>query len=206
VQTPESELKSARQELGERLKELMRRYQAADATAADELVGCVNPMLSRYFYTLSGNARHLDDVLQECWLRIHRARHSYRPGEPVLPWLFSIARHARVDHYRRWQRSSGRESGIDNLTHQPAADPRQTLEDSLQAQAILGLLDHLPAPQREVLMMLKMNDMSVEEIALATGSTIPAVKQKAYRAYQALRQALGLATRRGEAKNELRGI
>lgn len=192
----------AQQKLGEDLIELMARYQAADASAADELVACVTPMLSRYFYALSGNARHLEDVLQECWLRIHRARQSYHPGEPVLPWLFSIARHARVDHYRKWQRSAGRESSIDSSTNEPTTDPRRGIEDSLQARAILRLLDHLPAAQREVLLMLKMNDMSVEEIALATGSTVPAVKQKAYRAYQSLRSALGLATRKSGEKGE----
>lgn len=192
----------AQQKLGADLIELMTRYQAADVSAADELVACVTPMLSRYFYALSGNARHLEDVLQECWLRIHRARQSYHPGEPVLPWLFSIARHARVDHYRKWQRSAGRESSIDSSTNEPTTDPRRGIEDSLQARAILRLLDHLPAAQREVLLMLKMNDMSVEEIALATGSTVPAVKQKAYRAYQSLRSSLGLATRKGGEKGE----
>lgn len=196
---------SVREELGARLQELMRRYQAADSVAADELVATINPMLSRHFLALSGNSRHLEDILQECWLRIHRARHSYRPGEPVLPWIFAIARRARVDHYRRWQRTSGREASIEELTLQPSADPRPGMEDSLQAQAIISLLDHLPEAQREVLIMMKINDMSVEEIARATGSTVPAVKQKAYRAYQALRQALGLATRRVEVKDEVRG-
>ena len=189
-------------DLSRLLPELMRRYQAADADAADALVGLLNPILARYYYAITGDARLVDDLLQDCWLRIHRARSSYRPGEPVLPWIFAIARHTRVDSYRRWQRSAGRESNIDDIPRHPASDPRQALDARLQAGAILNALQSLPEGQREVLMMLKVGDMTVEEVAQATGSTAPAVKQKAYRAYQAVRRILGL--QRKEESDELR--
>jgi RNA polymerase sigma-70 factor (ECF subfamily) len=48
----------------------------------------------------------------------------------------------------------------------------------------------LPESQREVLIMLKVNGLSVEEIARATSSTVGAVKQKAHRAYEKLRNLL----------------
>ncbi len=177
---------------------LMVRYQQADAGAADELVRLLNPVLSRYFYALGGSTGPVDDLLQECWLRLHRARRSYRPGEPVLPWVLAIARHTRVDQYRRWQRSSGRESNIDLMAEHPSADPRVPIENRLRADQILALMDGLPEGQREVLIMLKVGGMSVEDVARATESTAPAVKQKAYRAYQAVRRALGLKNDRGE--------
>jgi hypothetical protein len=41
---------------------------------------------------------------EETWLCIHEVRHTYRPGQPVLPWLYAIARNIRVDHYRKTQR------------------------------------------------------------------------------------------------------
>ncbi|MBK7928324.1 MAG: RNA polymerase sigma factor [Bryobacterales bacterium] len=101
----------------------MSRYQQADPAAADELVARLHPILTRFYYALTGNARLVEDLLQECWLRIHRARHTYRPGDPVLPWVLAIARHTRVDQYRRWQRTSGRESSIDGIDRHPQADP-----------------------------------------------------------------------------------
>lgn len=190
--------------LSEILVHLMHRYQQADAAAADELVSLVNPILARYYYALTGNARIVEDLLQECWLRIHRARQSYRPGGPVLPWLLAIARHTRVDQYRRWQRSSGRESSIDAIAQHPSSDLRATIETRLEANSILAVMKTIPEAQREVLMMLKVGGMSVEEVARATGSSSAAVKQKAYRAYQAVRRALGLKQEQGEESDDVR--
>ncbi|MCC6392078.1 MAG: RNA polymerase sigma factor [Bryobacterales bacterium] len=172
----------------------MRRYQQADGEAADRLVTALNPILARYFYGLAGGARHIDDLIQECWLRIHRARHTYRSGEAVLPWVFAIARHTRIDLYRRWQRSAGREGSLEDLAFPPLTDPRPAMETNLEAESIKALLGGLPEGQREVLVMLKTGGMSVEEVARATGSTAAAVKQKAYRAYKALRLVLGLSS------------
>ncbi|MBK7928323.1 MAG: hypothetical protein IPJ98_12765 [Bryobacterales bacterium] len=55
-----------------------------------------------------------------------------------------------------------------------------------------------------MLLMLKVSGMSVDEVARATGSTTAAVKQKAYRAYQSIRQALGLRQGKGENSDDLR--
>lgn len=190
--------------LSEILVQLMYRYQQADAGAADELVSRITPILARYYYALTGNARIVEDLLQECWLRIHRARQSYRPGDPVLPWLLAIARHTRVDQYRRWQRSSGRESSIDAMAQHPSSDLRATMETRLEANSILAVMKTIPEAQREVLMMLKVGGMSVREVARATGSTSAAVKQKAYRAYQAVRRALGVKQEQGEESDDVR--
>jgi RNA polymerase sigma-70 factor (ECF subfamily) len=174
------------------LRDLMQRYQQADRAAADELVARVSPMLRRYYYSLTGDPRMVEDLLQDCWLRIHRARQSYRPGDPVLPWIFAIARHTRVDQYRRWKRSAGRESSIDAMQSHPSSDLRTAVEKRLEANSILAVMETIPEAQREVLMMLKVSGMSVEEVARATGSSAAAVKQKAYRAYEAVRRILGL--------------
>lgn len=187
-----------------RLCSLMAGYQAGDPAAVDELVKEVNPILSRFYLGLTGNPQHLDDLLQDCWMRIHRARHSYRPAEAVLPWIFAVARHSRVDSYRKWQRTSGRESNLDGLARPPSSDPRQEFDAAIEAHAILRIIDGLPDGQREVITMLKVTGMSVEEVARATGSTGTAVKQKAYRAYQAIRRALGITTARTEESDELR--
>lgn len=199
-ETPRIEPKTGsdgRTALYEALIQLMRRYQQADADAADELVTLVNPILSRFYYALTGNPGLVEDLLQECWLRIHRARQSYRPGDPVLPWLLAIARHTRVDQYRRWKRSSGRESSIDAMPHHPSSDPRFTMETRLEANSVLSIMETIPEAQREILLMLKVSGMSVEEVARATGSSSAAVKQKAYRAYQSVRRALGLRSEEG---------
>src|SRR5260370_36231069 len=86
------------------LPQLMSRYQQADATAVSLLVQRLSPQLFRFFAGQMGNRADAEDMLQDLCLRIHRARHAYRPGEPVLPWVYAIAHCGRTDNYRRLRR------------------------------------------------------------------------------------------------------
>src|SRR6202161_3600950 len=95
------------------LDTLMARYQAGDSAAVTALVEGVSPQLHRFFMAQSANRSDADDLLQETWLRIHRVRHTYRAGEPVLPWLYAIARHVRVDHFRKAVRTTTREQSLE---------------------------------------------------------------------------------------------
>ncbi len=174
------------------LTKLMQLYQSGDAGGANQLVERLQPILARYFYANASDPSQVEDLLQDCWLRIHGARHSYRPGEPVLPWVFAIARHARVDQHRRLRRTSGREFSIDRAgAALPFLDPHPRLDGSIEARRILAIVEDLPVAQKEVLVMLKIVGMSIEEVAIATGSTSNAVKQKAFRAYRTIRKRLG---------------
>jgi RNA polymerase sigma-70 factor (ECF subfamily) len=62
----------------------MERYQQADPDAPAALVGALSPALLRFFKSQVASREQADDLLQETWLRIHRVRHTYRPGQPVL--------------------------------------------------------------------------------------------------------------------------
>lgn len=171
----------------EKLKELMVRYQTADREAATTLVELLSPMLLRFLAGPVYTRPYAEDMLQDCWLRIHRARHSYRPGTPVLPWVFAIARHARVDGYRRRRHIDSRESALEQL---PDSDGRAAVSPSMPDRDLWRFVRQLPHSQQEVILMLKVSGMSLEEVARATGTTVGAVKQKAHRAYVKLREML----------------
>ena len=174
---------------GHPAEHLMALYQQADASAAAALVDLLSPQLYRFFAAQMGSTHEAEDMLQEVWLRIHRVRHTYRPGEPVLPWVYAIAHRVRIDNYRKRSRISSREVGTDVLPElQAQADQRTDLPPFDEMVAAL------PESQREVLVMLKVNGLSIEEIACATASTPGAVKQKAHRAYERLRSLLKPAT------------
>jgi RNA polymerase sigma-70 factor (ECF subfamily) len=166
------------------LQMLMVRYQEGDWPAATALVNHLSPPLHWFFMTQHISRRHADDLVQETWLRIHQIRHTYRPGQPVLPWLYAIARHVRIDHYRKTSRSETREEQVDHLPEMP--EPRRD-RPGVDLEA---LLSSLPESQREVIVMLKVSGMSLEEVARATSSSVGSVKQKAHRAYQKLRDEL----------------
>src|SRR5580658_8737468 len=97
----------------------MERYQQADPEAPAVLVGAISPALLRFFRSQVASREHADDLLQETWLRIHRVRHTYRPGEPVLPWIYAIARRVRVDGYRRTRRITLHEIAMELLPERP---------------------------------------------------------------------------------------
>lgn len=171
------------------LEDLMTSYQKADPSAAAELIRQVSPVLLRFLAVHAHTREQAEDLLQECWLRIHKARHTFRPGAPVLPWIFAIARHTRVDGFRKRRRIESHELAIEDV-HQvpgPAESPSANSIPDLSR-----LIGELPDSQREVLSMLKVSGMTLEEVARATGSTIGAVKQKAHRAYEKLRAKLAL--------------
>src|SRR5579862_6174179 len=91
---------------GLELEQLMARYQAGDAAAAHALIVQLSPRLYRFLALRSASRLDADDLLQDTWLRIHRVRRTYRAGQPLLPWVFAIARRVRVDHYRRSVRTT----------------------------------------------------------------------------------------------------
>ena len=167
----------------------MERYQQADPEAPGALIVAVSPALLRFFRSQAANREQADDLLQETWMRIHRIRHTYRPGEPVLPWIYAIARRVRIDGYRRTRRITVHESAMDVLPEPlPQIEPRNPLPE------FEALIAALPEGQREVVTMLKVGGLSLEEVARATSSTVGAVKQKAHRAYERLRKLLQISS------------
>ena len=123
-------------------------------------------------------------------MRIHRVRHTWRTGDPLLPLLFAIARRVRIDHYRKSLRTTAREEQVESISE--LGVPASSSAGKGEWEALLA---PLPPAQREVIAMLKVAEMTLEEVARATSSTVGAVKQKAHRGYETLRvrlSAMGL--------------
>jgi RNA polymerase sigma-70 factor (ECF subfamily) len=170
------------------LEELMRRYQQGDTTAGAALVECLTPQLYRFFASLTNSNADAEDMLQEAWLRIHSIRHTYRGAEPVLPWLYAIARSVQVKDHRRRRWLAWREAGVGIF---PSSSAR---EDKAGRMPAFGeLVGRLPQDQREVLTMLKISGLSAEQVARATSSTAWAVKRRLGRAHDRLRRLLAPA-------------
>ena len=153
----------------------------------EELVRRLSPSLWRYFLSSHTSWSDTEDLLQDCWIRIHRSRHTYRPAEPVLPWIFAIARHTRLDGYRRRRLRESREILVASPPEVAIHGEQTRAQDTSR---FTRLLESLPDSQRDVILMLKVSDMTLEEVARATSSTVGAIKQKAHRAYAKLRQTI----------------
>ena len=170
---------------GAHLESLMERYQQSDENAARMLIDALSPQVFQFFLAQVRDRSHAEDLLQDFWLRVHRARHTFQRGRPLLPWAFAIARRVRVDQYRRTRTIRQHELQTDDLPEFSSPEPTRALPDVSQ------LLEHLPPAQRETVLLLKVSGLSLEEVARATGSSIGAVKQKAHRAYENLRKRFG---------------
>jgi len=180
------------------LEMLMARYQQGDFAAATSLIQRLSPRLHRFFAVQIASRGDADDLLQETWLRLHEVRRTYRAGEPLLPWLYAIARHIRVDHYRKERRLATRQGRLEEMP--PVAGPPAAPAETPGLEALLA---PLPESQREVIAMLKVAGMSLEEVARATSSSVGSVKQKAHRGYQKLRERL---TSMGLGKERTEGL
>ena len=159
------------------LESLMELYQQANSEATIKLIGVLTPLLYRFLASQLGNRLEVDDLLQDVFLKIHQSRHTYRPDQPLLPWVFAIARHVRVSDYRRRYRTSMREVAVEDI-------PQRVFNcrpDRHGAPGLPALIAGLPYSQREVLILLKVNELGLREAAKATSSRVGAVKQKAYR-------------------------
>jgi RNA polymerase sigma-70 factor (ECF subfamily) len=166
---------------------LMTGYQQGDPAAVDLLVARLSPSLWRFFISTSRSPADAEDLLQECWIRLHKARHTYRSSEPLLPWVFAIARYTKLDGYRKRRRRESKELQVEILPDVGGADPPAP---EAREGRFHQLLEQLPESQREVILLLKVSDMSLEEVARATSSTVGSIKQKAHRAYAKLREII----------------
>ena len=178
----------------EREAELMARYCDGDRAAFDALYAEVAPRLFGFLHKLVGDRALAEDVLQETLLKLHEARGFYVRGADPVPWMFTIARHAAFDELRKKKRARVRLVGDeDRAPPEPRADlsgapePARGSDDPAGAEA-LAALESLPAPQRQALLLTKVEGLSQAEAAARAGTTPGAIKLRAHRAYVALRK------------------
>ena len=162
----------------------MECVQRGDREAYRALLTDIASPLLRFLRPRIADPHELEDVYQDTLMALHRARHTYDPSRPFEPWLFSIARHVLVDHFRRRGVRAAREVLVDVL-------PERGEDDGGEAPRLEKALDRLPAAQREAFEMLKLEGLSVAAAAARAGTTTGALKVRAHRAYKALRILLG---------------
>src|SRR3954464_483688 len=96
-------------------KELMQRYCDGDASAFRELYALVAPRLLGYLLKMARSRALADDLLQQTFLKVHRARAAYVRGADPLPWIYSIAHRTFIDEVRKGKRSKVNVADGDDL-------------------------------------------------------------------------------------------
>ncbi|HMJ55783.1 MAG TPA: RNA polymerase sigma factor [Polyangiaceae bacterium] len=183
----------------ESLNEAMNRYAQGEQSAFAILYDGLEQKLRAFLTRLTGAPVVADDLLQETFMRIHRARGSFDARAAVVPWAYAIARNAWLDHVRaakvrgEMPRATGNDdaAGSSDAPTGPDADSEQLAIARQTAALVESVLRRLAPAQREAFVLLRYEGMSVDDAAAVLGSTPTAVKLRAFRAYEALRAALG---------------
>ena len=179
-------------------KDLMTRYCDGDEGAFRELYALVAPRLLGYLLKMARERALADDLLQQTFLKVHRARAAYVRGADPLPWIYSIAHRTFIDETRKHKRAVVRVGEAEELPEVPAgltgeSDDRRddTRPDPELMAAALAALAALPVQQREAVVLTKLDGKTVAEAAEIAGTTVGAMKVRAHRGYEALRKLLG---------------
>ena len=171
-------------------EELMAAHIGGDRASFALLFERWAPRLHGFFLRATGDSATAEDLLQQTFLKAHRGRDSFGPPRILKSWLFSIAAHSLKDELRRRKRAPLEEDAATERELEGAGDSQQLLESRERALAVRAAIDRLPETQRSVLYLHRFEQMSFGEVATALGTTEGAVRLRAFRAYQQLRQAL----------------
>jgi RNA polymerase sigma factor (sigma-70 family) len=171
----------------------MAAYAAGDDAMFDALFKSLAPRLTAFFMRAFPDRALSDDLLQSTFVRLHAARHSYRPGSPVRPWVFTIAARVRIDELRRRRRrpQHNGELDMDQVPSNEELDtPGRALDEDVRIRKVRDAIDSLPESQRLVIHLHRFEELSYAEIGEALGVSEGAARIRAFRAYATLRERL----------------
>jgi RNA polymerase sigma-70 factor, ECF subfamily len=179
-------------------QKLMLRVKQGDESAFESLVDLYRSQVVGMVYRYLGDAARAEDVAQEAFLRVYRARKSYKPLAQFKTWLFRIVYNLVVNEANARKRNAAlslerlraSEDGAFFVEDENAPIPEKELEHAeLLAKVREAVLD-LPENQRMALVMNKYRDMPYVEIAQAMGLSVEAVKSMLFRAREKVRNKL----------------
>ena len=170
---------------------LLRRAGEGDQAAFLELYDRHREPIYRFAYRVLGEVDIAEDVTHDCFLSLIRKPENFRPGRASLrTYLFAAARNLALKHFR----STGRETGLDEMAEEPQLPqrhgPLRKLLDEELASEVRRAVFSLPPMQREALILFEYEGLSLAEIAEITDADVGAIKSRLYRARGQLKELL----------------
>ncbi len=166
---------------------LIRAAQDGDVRAFAALVDMYYARCLRFALHMLANRSDAEEVVQDTFVRVYRALPSYVEQESFEPWLFRIlANRCRSAGSRERRRAEFVEFG--DVPDRPS---EQRHDDAIAWREEIALaLAALPSEQREAFLMRHVEDLSYDDMSLATGAGVSALKMRVKRACDALRSWL----------------
>ena len=172
----------------------IRCARAGDDDAFALLVETYQTAIYNLCYRMLGESNEAEDAAQEAFLRAYSQLATYDPARSFKTWLFSIASHHCIDRLRKrrltWLSLDEDELPPHPALREPAPGPEEVAVRRQQTAVIQGYLSQLAPEDRAVIVMRYWYDLSYEEIAEATRTTVSAVKSRLHRARGAMADML----------------
>ncbi len=169
---------------------LMLRYQDGDVGAFETLYRRHKDPVYRYLLRLSGHPDVAEDVFQEVWGKIIKARENYRPTAKFTTFLYRVAHNCFIDHVRRNRRHAGATEFKPELFSDQGESLELTTERQLARQRLAEALGTLPEEQRDAFLLHEEGGLSVDQIASVTGCNRETAKSRLRYAVAKLRAAI----------------
>ena len=170
--------------------ELMLRLKAGDPASFGLLLARYRGPVIHFLYRMVQNAAVAEELAQEVFLRVYRARASYVASAKFTTWLFRIALNLALNNLRdaRDQKENASLDELQVADRGPSAEQR--LVEAARLAEIRGAIRALPDKQRAAVLMHKYEEMGYAQIAEVLGCSESAVKSLLFRAYETLRARL----------------
>ena len=182
--------------------DLMLRVKDGDEASFAYLLSKHRDPIVNYLYRMVQNAAVAEELAQDVFLRVYRARQTYVPTAKFTTWLYRIATHVALNSLRDGRNARNVEYLDDDSREIPLElrDPLPTIEDHMVADAqgaeIRRAVMALPEKQRAAVILHKYQELDYREIAQSLSCSESAVKSLLFRAYDTLRVRLGHMARK----------
>ena len=177
----------------------MARLAGGHDAALNDLMARHGPGVFHFLCRMLGNEDDANDLAQETFVRVYRARESYQPEQKFTTWLFTIAGNLARNQYRWRSRhpnvsldaeSETTEQTLGDTLPASTATPHEATDASERAAAVRAAVQALPDDMREAIVLCEWEDLPVIEAATVLKSTPKAVESRLYRARNLLRERL----------------
>ena len=177
-------------------KALIESFRSGDEFAFVGLYNRYKGPVYAFCYKMLLDSDAAKDVMQETFLRVYENRDRLMKSSAFKSWLFTIARNQCLNTLRR----SGRHVALPDARDLPPAEgtPFTKMEKSEQVRFVTSFLESLRPEYREVIILREYQNLSYEEIAAVTRSTLSAVKSRLFKARRKLAERMEEAMKASE--------
>jgi RNA polymerase sigma factor (sigma-70 family) len=177
----------------------MERLAAGHDAALNGLMERHATGVFHFLFRILRNEEDANDLAQETFARVFRARAGYRAGQRFTTWLFTIAANLARNQMRWRSRHpnvpldagpDGGEPALGDTLPADASSPREAAETAERAAAVRAAVQELPDDMREAILLCEWEDLPVTEAAAILKTTPKAVESRLYRARHLLRERL----------------